>query len=47
MSEIKTLRNQIERLKGERSQIQKSITQLTDGVKESNRDLRRHEQAGK
>jgi len=45
MSEIKTLRNQIERLKGERSQIQKSITQLTDGVKESNRDLRRHEQA--
>ena len=45
MSEIKTLRNQIERLKGERSQIQKSITQLTDGVKESNRVLRRHEQA--
>ena len=45
MTKIQTLRNHIEQLKGQRSQIQKSITQLTDGVKESNRDLRRHEQA--
>jgi len=45
MTKIQTLRNHIEQLKGQRSQINRSITQLTNDTQEHKRDLRRHEQA--
>ena len=45
MVNIQTLRNHLEQQKGKQAQIQQSITALQQTVKESKRDLRRHELA--
>lgn len=42
---IKNLRTQLERQKGQQLQIQNTITQTTQTVKEKKRSLRQHEQA--
>lgn len=45
ISNIQQLRNQLERQKGQKSQIEKSITTTVQETKDKKRDLRRHEQA--
>ena len=45
MSKIQHLRNHLERQKGQRIQIESSINRIGKEIKESGRDLRRHEQA--
>lgn len=45
MSSISQLRSHIEQLKGRKSQIEESITELRRSVKDKKRDLRRHEEA--
>lgn len=45
MSKIFVIRNQLEGLKGEKHQIERSLSQTTQEIKEKKRDLRRHEQA--
>ena len=45
MSQIQELRNKLEREKGQKFQLAKTITSLTDQIKESKRELHRHEQA--
>lgn len=45
MSKIQEIRNQFERLSGEKQQLEKSLSQTTQEIKEKKRDLRRHEQA--
>jgi DNA repair exonuclease SbcCD ATPase subunit len=44
-SEIQTYRNLLERQKGQKIQIEQSITTLNQELRDANRDLRRHEQA--
>lgn len=45
MNRIQTLRNRLEQQKGQRAQIEHSIQDLTDEVRDHRRSLRRHEQA--
>jgi len=45
MSQIQELRNKLEREKGQKFQLAKTIISLTDQIKESKRELHRHEQA--
>jgi DNA repair exonuclease SbcCD ATPase subunit len=45
MSDIRALRNHIEQLKGKKAQILQTINQLQDGLKDHQKDLRRHEEA--
>lgn len=44
-NEIQTYRNLLERQKGQKIQIEQSITTLNQELRDANRDLRRHEQA--
>jgi len=43
--DVKNLRNSLERLKGQKNQIQKNISSLKIEIKEKKRDLHKHEQA--
>jgi len=45
MSEIQTLRNNLERQKGQLQQVEKSLSTLQEQLKEKGRSLRQHEQA--
>jgi len=45
MSKIQEIRNQFERLSGEKRQLEKALFQAAQDIKEKKRDLRRHEQA--
>jgi len=45
MSKIQDLRNRLERQKGQKIQIESSIAVVQQSMKESGRELRRHEQA--
>jgi len=45
MSKIQELRNQLEQQKGQKIQIEATISRTRQEIKESQRDLRRHEQA--
>ncbi len=42
---IKSIRNKVEQLKGRKTQLESSITQVKDEIKETRRSLIRHEQA--
>ena len=43
--DIKSLRNELEQRKGERAQIERTIIETHQAIKEKGRDLRRHEEA--
>jgi len=45
MIDIKSIRNKVEQLKGRKTQLESSITQVKDEIKETRRSLIRHEQA--
>ena len=45
MSDIKALRNKLEQLKGQKAQIQKSLTSLRTETRDLKRSLHRHEEA--
>jgi DNA repair exonuclease SbcCD ATPase subunit len=42
---IQALRNRLEQKKGQRSQVERTIAELSEAVSQKKRDLRRHEQA--
>lgn len=45
MNQIQDIRNQLERRKGRRDQIEISVTNLTEKISDTKLDLRRHEEA--